>query len=84
MATTYLSDVSDDLLGRGVPHGIVEAADADPEAVESVIGAVDGQHGRSGVRFGHATIPLQHDEFGPNLIVDRLPFAHHLLYVVLK
>jgi hypothetical protein len=41
-----------------VAHRIVESGHSDPESVESVVRSVDGEHGRSGVRFGHSSVPL--------------------------
>ena len=80
----HLADVSLDLLRLGVPHGVVEARQPDPEPVEAVVRAVDGEHGRPGVGLGHAAVALQHDDLGPNLIVDTLPFVENLLDVILK
>ena len=73
-----------DLLGLGVAHGVLEAREADPEPVESVVGAVDGEDGGAGVGLGHAPVPLQHDDLGPDLVVDRVPLAQDLVDVVLK
>ena len=85
MATvTHLADVSLDLLRLGVPHGVVEARQPDPEPVEAVVRAVDGEHGRPGVGLGHAAVALEHDDLGPDFIVDTLPLGEHLLYVVLR
>ena len=80
----HLADVPLDLLRLGVPHGVVEARQPDPEPVEAVVRAVDGEHGRPGVGLGHAAVALQHDDLGPNLIVDTLPFVENLLDVILK
>ena len=55
-----------------------------PESVESVVGAVDGEDGGARVGLGHAPVALQHDDLGPDLVVDRLPFVQHLLDVVLQ
>ena len=55
-----------------------------PEPVESVVGAVDGEDGGAGVGLGHAPVPLQHDDLGPDLVVDRVPLAQDLVDVVLK
>ena len=79
----YLSDVSDDLIRGRVPHGVVEPGHPDPEAVEAVVRAVDGQDGSARVGLGHATVPLQDHNLGPDLVVDRLPFVLNLLDVVL-
>ena len=80
----HLADVPLDLLRLGVPHGVVEARQPDPEPVEAVVRAVDGEHGRPGVGLGHAAVALEHDDLGPDLIVDTLPLGEHLLYVVLR
>ena len=73
-----------DLLGLCVAHGVLEAREADPEAVEAVVGAVDGEDGGAGVGLGHAPVALQHDDLGPDLVVDRVPLAEDLVDVVLK
>ena len=73
-----------DLLGLCVAHGVLEAREADPKAVEAVVGAVDGEDGGARVGLGHAPVALQHDDLGPDLVVDRLPFVQHLLDVVLQ
>ena len=55
-----------------------------PEPVEAVIGPVDGEDGGAGVGLGHAPVPLEDDDLGPDLVVDGVPLAHHLCNVVLK
>ena len=39
--------------------------------------------GRPGIGFGHPPVPLQHNDFGPDLIVYALPFVQYLLDVFL-
>ena len=55
-----------------------------PESVEAVLGAVDGEDGGAGVGLGHAPVPLQDDDFGPDLVVDRVPLAENLVDVILQ
>lgn len=76
--------MASDLLGPGVSHGVLEAAQADPVAVEAVVRAVDGEDGGAGVGLGHASVPLEDDDFGPDLVVDLFPLHEHLLNVVLR
>lgn len=73
-----------DLLCSGVPHRVLEAAQADPVAVEAVVGTVDGEDRGAGVGFGHASVPLEDDDFGPDLVVDLFPFHEHFLNVILR
>lgn len=55
-----------------------------PEAVETIVGAVDGQHRGSGVGFRNSPVPLQDDHFCPNFVVDLVPFVQDLLDVILQ
>lgn len=55
-----------------------------PHAVEAIVGSINGQHWGACVRFGHATIPLEDDHFGPDLVVNLGPFVQHFLNVLLK
>ena len=55
-----------------------------PEAVETGVAAVDCEHGGTDVSFGHSPVPLQDDDFGPDLVVNVLPFAQQFLDVVLE
>ena len=80
----YLSNKSLGFICLWVPHGVVEPGQTDPEPVEPVVRAVDGQDRRPGVRLGHPAVPFQDDDLGPYLVVDRLPFVQHLLDVVLQ
>lgn len=54
-----------------------------PHAVETVIGIVDCQDWRAGIGFGHTPIALEHDDFGPDFVVDLIPFVEHFLNVFL-
>lgn len=55
-----------------------------PEAIEAVVGAVDGEDRRPGVGLRHPAISLQHDHLCPNFVVDLVPFVQHLLDVILQ
>lgn len=55
-----------------------------PEAVETVVGAVDCEHRGAGVRFCNPSVPFQDYHFGPNLVVDLVPFVQNFLDVVLQ
>ena len=55
-----------------------------PESVETVGAAVDCEDGRAGVGLGHPAVPLEDDDLGPDLIINRFPFAENLLYVILE
>ena len=81
---THLSDVPLDVLRLVVPHGVVKPGQPDPEPVKAVIRAVHSEDGRAGICLGHPSVPLQHDNLGPDLIVDTLPFVENLLDVILK
>ena len=54
-----------------------------PKSVESVVGAVDREHRRAGVRLGDSSVPLEDDDLRPDLVVDLVPLVQHFLYVVL-
>lgn len=54
-----------------------------PHAVETVIRIVDCQDWRAGIGFGHTPVALEHDDFGPDLVVDLIPFVEHFLNVFL-
>ena len=38
----------------------------------------------TGPSLGDAAVPLEDDDLGPDLVVDRVPLAHHLRDVVLQ
>lgn len=70
---------------RGIREGRKGNTNGDlPESVEAVLGAVDGEDRGAGVGLCHAPVPLQDDNFGPDLVVDRMPLAENLIDVVLK
>ena len=73
-----------DLLRLGVAHGVLEARQPYPEPVEAVVRPVDCEDRGARVGLGHPPVPLQDDDLGPDLVVDRLPFVEHLLDVVLQ
>ena len=81
---THLADVPLDVLRLVVPHGVVKPGQPDPEPVKAVIRAVHSEDGGAGVGLGHPSVPLQHDDLGPDLIVDTLPLVENLLDVILK
>lgn len=54
-----------------------------PHAIETVIRSVDGQHRSACIRFGHATVALEHDHLRPDLVVDLRPLVQHFLDVFL-
>ena len=81
---SHLSDVSLDVLGLVVPHGVVKPGQPDPEPVKAVIRAVHREDGGAGVGLGHPPVPLEHNDLGPDLIVDTLPLVENLLDVILK
>ena len=81
---THLSYVPLDLLRLGVAHGVLEPRQSYPEPVEAVVRPVDCEDGGPGVGLGHAPVPLEDDDLGPDLVVDRVPLAHHLRDVVLQ
>ena len=76
---THLTDVPFDFLRFRVPHRIVESGQSDAKSVESVIRAVDCDHGGSRVGLGNSSVSLLDDKNGCELIwwhgggVVRLP-----------
>jgi hypothetical protein len=76
--------VSLDLFRLWVPHRVLKPRQPDPEPVEAVVGPVDCEDGSARVGLGHPTVPLQDDDLGPDLVVDRLPLVQNLLDVILK
>ena len=45
----YLVDLLERLLRADVSHGVLEAGQPDPEPVEALVSAIDGEDGRPGV-----------------------------------
>ena len=82
--STHLSYVPFDLLRLGIAHGVLEARQSYPEPVEAVVRPVDCEDRGAGVGLRHPPVPLEDDDLGPDLVVDRLPFVEHLLDVVLQ
>lgn len=54
-----------------------------PVSIESFVGPVNRQYRSSGVSFSHPTVSLEHDNFGPNLVVDLRPLIQYFLNVIL-
>lgn len=76
--------MTSDLLGSWVSHRILEATQADSVAVEAVIRAVDGEDWCACVSFGNASVSLEDNDFGPDLVVNLFPLHEHFLNVVLR
>lgn len=55
-----------------------------PEAIESVVWAVDGEDRGPGVGLRHPAISLQHNHLCPNFVVDLVPLVQDLLDVILQ
>lgn len=54
-----------------------------PHAVKAIVGSVDSEHRGPRVRLRHASVPLEHYDLRPDLIVDLRPLVQDLLYVFL-
>ena len=67
-----------------IAHRILKSVDSNPETIKPVLRPTHGQHWRPGVGLGNPPVPLQHDHFGPNFIIDIVPFIQHLRNVILK
>lgn len=55
-----------------------------PVSIESFVGPVHREYRRTSVGFGHSTVPFEHYNFGPNLVIDLRPFIQHFLNVILR
>ena len=67
-----------------IPHRILESVDSNPETIKPILGSTHCQDGSSGVGLGDPPVPLQHDHFGPNFIIDIVPFIQDLRNVILE
>ena len=67
-----------------IPHWILKSVDTNPETIKPILRPTHSQHGSSGVGLGNPPVPLQHDHFGPNFIIDIVPFIQDLRNVILK
>ena len=46
-----------------------------PKSIESVIASVDLDGDGASVSFGHAPVALHDNQFGPDLVVNLVPFV---------
>ena len=54
-----------------------------PKSVETIVAAVDLDGNSAGVGLGYASVALHHDQLGPNLVINLVPFVQYLLNVIL-
>jgi len=55
-----------------------------PHSIKPILGSIDGYHRGAGVGLGHASVLLEDDYLGPDLVVDLLPLGQNLVDVVLR
>lgn len=54
-----------------------------PHPIKAVVGAVDCQHWSACIGLGDAPVPLEDDDFRPDLVIDLRPLIQHFLNVLL-
>ena len=67
-----------------ISHWILESIDSNPESIKSILRPIDSEDRSSSISFGDPPIPLQHNDFGPDFIINVVPLLQDLGDVILK
>lgn len=69
--------------GVWISERVVKSCHPYSKPVKAICTAIDSDHRCSGVGFGHSPVSLEHNDFGPDFVINAVPFINDFLDVIL-
>ena len=70
--------------GIRIPERIIESGHSDTKSIEAIRTSVHRNDWSSCVRFGYSAISFEYYDFGPDFVIDAVPFVDDFLNVILE